>query len=221
MAFTTENTEGVTQLTLPTFPVVLNAGGGTGLADRIGDFDHTGLLHGEQSVCLHSTIPPAGTARATASVEGVYDKGQDALVRLRSSLADTSSGAVLAEVRSGLFLRGAGGFGGPRGDTTYWQRPDRAPDHVVEYRTRPDQALLYRLSGDRNPLHSDPAYAAKGGFDRPILHGLCTFGFTGRALLHTLCDSDPTGFGSLSVRFAAPVLPGQTLEVLIWAISED
>jgi acyl dehydratase len=221
LAFTTENTEGVTQLTLPTFPVVLNAGGGTGLADRIGDFDHSKLLHGEQSVCLHSTIPPAGTAHATASLEGVYDKGQDALVRLKSSLADTSSGALLAEIRSGLFLRGAGGFGGPRGNTASWQQPDRAPDHVVKYQTSPDQALLYRLSGDRNPLHSDPAYAAKAGFDRPILHGLCTFGFTGRALLHTLCDSDPTGFGSLSVRFAAPVLPGQTLAVLVWATSDD
>jgi acyl dehydratase len=134
---------------------------------------------------------------------------------------DYSSGALLAEVRTGLFIRGAGGFGGTRGETGPWQQPDRSPDHVVEYRTRPDQALLYRLSGDRNPLHSDPAYAAKAGFDRPILHGLCTFGFTGRALLHALCDSDPSGFGSMSVRFASPVLPGQTLDVLIWVTGED
>ncbi|MCW2882153.1 MAG: hypothetical protein JWQ95_6253 [Sphaerisporangium sp.] len=220
-AFTTENTGGVTQLTLPTFPVVLNGKRGGDLADRIGGFDHSKLLHGEQSVSLYSTIPPAGTVCATASLEGVYDKGQDALVRLKSSLVDISSGALLAEVRTGLFLRGAGGFGGPRGDNMSWRQPDRPPDHVVEYRTSPEQALLYRLSGDRNPLHSDPAYAAKAGFDRPILHGLCTFGFTGRALLHTLCESDPTGFGSMSVRFASPVLPGQTLEVLIWVISED
>jgi acyl dehydratase len=221
LAFTTENTTGVTQLTLPTFPVVLGGKGGSALADKIGSFDHSKLLHGEQSVSLHSTIPPAGTAHTTASLDGVHDKGRDALVRLRSSLVDDSSGALLAEVRTGLFIRGAGGFGGTRGETGPWQQPDRSPDHVVEYRTRPDQALLYRLSGDRNPLHSDPAYAAKAGFDRPILHGLCTFGFTGRALLHALCDSDPSGFGSMSVRFASPVLPGQTLDVLIWVTGED
>lgn len=142
-------------------------------------------------------------------------------MRLRSSFVDVVTGALLAEVRTGLFIRGAGGFGGTRGETAHWQQPDRSPDHVVEYRTSPDQALLYRLSGDRNPLHSDPGYAAKAGFDRPILHGLCTFGFAGRALLHALCGSDPSGFGSMSARFASPVLPGQKLDVLIWTIGED
>jgi len=218
LAFTTESPE---QLTLPTFPVVLNGHRGGNLADLIGDFDHARLLHGEQSISLHSAIPPAGTARATAELEGVHDKGRDALVRLKSSLADVSSGALLAEVRTGLFIRGAGGFGGPRGESVSWWRPDRSPDHVVTYETRPDQALLYRLSGDRNPLHSDPAYAARAGFDRPILHGLCTYGFTGRALLLTLCGSDPGEFGSMSVRFASPVLPGQTLDVLIWVTGAD
>jgi acyl dehydratase len=218
LAFTTESP---VQLTLPTFPVVLNGHRGGNLADRIGDFDHAKLLHGEQSISLHSAIPPAGTARAIAELEGLHDKGRDALVRLKSSLVDASSGTLLADVRTGLFIRGAGGFGGSRGESVSWQQPDRSPDHVVRYETSPDQALLYRLSGDRNPLHSDPAYAARAGFDRPILHGLCTYGFTGRALLHTLCDSDPSEFGSMSVRFASPVLPGQALDVLIWVTSED
>ena len=94
--------------------------------------------------------------------------------------------------------------------------PERDPDHVVTYPTRPDQALLYRLSGDRNPLHSDPTFAELGGFDEPILHGLCTFGFTGRALLHTLCGSDPSRFTGMDVRFSAPVLPGDELTVKMW-----
>ncbi len=94
--------------------------------------------------------------------------------------------------------------------------PEREPDHEVTYQTRTDQALLYRLSGDRNPLHSDPAFAAMGGFDRPILHGLCTYGFTGRALLHALCDSDPARFRSMEGRFSSPVLPGEALTVKAW-----
>ncbi|MFI9387025.1 MaoC/PaaZ C-terminal domain-containing protein [Kutzneria sp. NPDC052558] len=218
LAFTTESP---TQLTLPTFPLVLNGHRNGSLADLIGDFDHARLLHGEQSISLHSAIPPAGTARATAELEGVNDKGRDAVVWLKSALRDGSTDALLAELRTGLFLRGAGGFGGPRGESVPWQPPDRAPDHIVSYHTSPDQALLYRLSGDRNPLHSDPGHAARAGFDRPILHGLCTYGFTGRALLHTLCGSDPDEFGSMSARFAAPVLPGQTLNVLIWVTGDD
>jgi acyl dehydratase len=102
-----------------------------------------------------------------------------------------------------------------------WSRPEREPDHRVVYRTRPDQALLYRLSGDRNPLHSDPAFAARGGFDRPILHGLCTYGFTGRALLHTVCGSDPGRFHSMYGRFSRPVFPGDVLVVNLWRDGDD
>ncbi|MGH9113207.1 MAG: MaoC family dehydratase, partial [Acidimicrobiales bacterium] len=94
--------------------------------------------------------------------------------------------------------------------------PERAPDHEVTYPTRIDQALVYRLSGDRNPLHSDPKFAAMAGFARPILHGLCTYGFTGRALLHSLCDGDPARFRSMSGRFSSPVFPGEALTVRIW-----
>src|SRR5262249_9582997 len=97
-----------------------------------------------------------------------------------------------------------------------WERTDRAPDHTVNLETRPEQALIYRLSGDRNPLHVDPKFAARGGFSRPILHGLCTYGVTGRALLHSLCGSDPARFGSMSGRFSRPVFTGETLTVSIW-----
>ena len=122
--------------------------------------------------------------------------------------------------RSSTFIRGEGGFGGDRGTAAPWQLPDRAPDHKVVELTRPEQALLYRLSGDRNPLHADPKFAARGGFSRPILHGLCTYGFTGRVLLHELCGSDPARFKSMSGRFSAPVLPGESLVVSIWS-SDD
>src|SRR5690606_17796974 len=117
--------------------------------------------------------------------------------------------------------RGEGGWGGERGPSTKVAMPDRAPDHEVTYQTRVDQALLYRLSGDRNPLHSDPKFAALAGFDRPILHGLCTYGFTGRALLHTLCGSDPALFRSMAGRLSSPVFPGEPLTVRIWVGSPD
>jgi acyl dehydratase len=119
------------------------------------------------------------------------------------------------------YIRGEGGWGGDRGPSgNPNEAPDRAPDHKVDLQTRTDQALLYRLSGDRNPLHSDPAFAALGGFDRPILHGLCSYGFTGRALLHTLCGSDPARFQHVEARFAAPVLPGDALTVNMWVTGE-
>jgi acyl dehydratase len=115
-----------------------------------------------------------------------------------------------------VFIRGEGGFGGDRGPSAAWERPEREPDQRVSSQTRPDQALLYRLSGDRNPLHSDPAFAARAGFPRPILHGLCTYGVTGRLLLHALCGSDPGRFRSMRARFSRPVLPGARLTVSIW-----
>ena len=123
---------------------------------------------------------------------------------------------------SSIFIRGEGGFGGDRGPSGPRNvAPERAPDHEVVYTTLPQQALLYRLSGDLNPLHSDPSFAAMGGFDRPILHGLCTYGFTGRALLHALCDDDPARFGSMEARFSTPVMPGDTLTVRMWVDGDD
>jgi acyl dehydratase len=127
-----------------------------------------------------------------------------------------ADGEPLFTSRSGLFIRGEGGWGGDRGPSSTFAVPDREPDHEVTYPTRVDQALTYRLSGDRNPLHSDPKFAAMAGFPRPILHGLCTYGFTGRALLHALCGGDPARFRSMSGRFSSPVFPGEALAVRVW-----
>src|SRR5207244_4072866 len=151
-----------------------------------------------------------------ATVTGIYDKGSGALVVTENAAVDAATGERLVTSRSSAFMRGEGGFGGERGSDQPWSRPDREPDHRVVQPTRPEQALIYRLSGDRNPLHADPKFAARGGFSKPILHGLCTYGVTGRALLHALCGSDPARFGSMSGRFSRPVFPGETLTVSIW-----
>lgn len=214
LQFTTENTAGVEQQVLPTFGVLLAQ---ARTAGSLGDFDRAMLVHAEQSIELHNPLPVAGTLRTTAMVTGIFDKGSGALVETENHAVDAATGEQVVTTRSSTFIRGEGGFGGDRGTAEPWELPDRAPDHKVTQRTRPEQALLYRLSGDRNPLHADPAFAARGGFSRPILHGLCTYGFTGRALLHELCDSDPARFRSMSGRFSRPVLPGETLVVSIWA----
>jgi len=211
LEFTTENSSDVEQRALPTQVVVL--GGGRG--PDFGDFNLALLLHGEQHIELHRPLPAAGSATTQSTVAGIYDKGKAALVVLETK-AHGDSGAALWTTRSSLFVSGEGGWGGERGPANTWELPDRDADEIVGYDTRADQALLYRLSGDRNPLHSDPSFAATAGFDVPILHGLCTFGFTGRALLHTLCGSDPLRFKSMGGRFKSPVVPGEHLDVHMW-----
>jgi acyl dehydratase len=216
LAFTTENTSGVEQRVFPTFPVVIGWGAGSAMAN-IGEFNWAMLVHGQQSVTLHQPIPVEGTATLQSEIVAIHDKGKAAVVV--SATTATLGGAPLYTTTSSAFIRGEGGWGGDRGPSGPQNvPPDRAPDHQVTYQTSPDQALVYRLSGDRNPLHSDPAFAAMGGFDRPILHGLCTYGFTGRALLHTLCDSDPARFAHVEGRFASPVFPGEALTVSMWEV---
>ncbi len=221
---TTENSVGIPQRVLPTFTTIVGQGGGA--RESIGDFDPAMLVHGEQSIQLHGEIPPEGTVSIVTKVAGMYDKGSAGLVVLESESRHAGSGELAFTTRTTLFIRGAGGFGGPRspeGDEesalASEPLPAREPDEVVSYTTRPDQALLYRLSGDRNPLHSDPTFAKRAGFDRPILHGLCTYGFTGRALLHTVCGSDPARFGAMRARFSKPTMPGDTLTVSVWDIT--
>src|SRR5579875_3912756 len=220
LEFTTENSAGIAQRVLPTFATIVGQGGGPRAS--IGTFDPAQLVHGEQAIRLDGEIPPEGTVSVTTTVAGIYDKGSGGLVVLESEARDSASGEPAFTTRTGLFIRGEGGFGGPRAaqgeeDLLVAEPlPDRAPDEQVAYQTRPDQALLYRLSGDRNPLHSDPSFAQRAGFDRPILHGLCTYGFTGRALLHTLCSSDPARFGSMRARFSRPTMPGDVLTVSMW-----
>lgn len=211
LEFTTENTRDTPQRAFPTMGVVLGGGGGV----DFGDFNLAALLHGEQSITLHQTIPAEGSGVGRGRVAAMYDKGKAALVVLETDVADPD-GNPLWTTRSGLFISGEGGWGGDRGPASEWSLPDRDADLVHGYDTRSDQALLYRLNGDRNPLHSDPSFSALAGFDVPILHGLCTYGVTGRALLHARCESDPDRFGSMGGRFKSPVIPGERLDVHLW-----
>ena len=215
--FTTENSEGVPQQVLPTYAVLIAQ---ARLGRKLGDFDPALLVHAEQGFELHRPLPVQGTVRTVATVTGIYDKGSGGLVASENVAVDAATGDKLVTSRSSVFIRGEGGYGGDRGPSDGWHRPEREPDLRVLQPTRPEQALLYRLCGDRNPLHADPKFAARGGFSRPILHGLCTYGVTGRALLHAVCGSDPARFRSMSGRFSRPVLPGDTLVVSIW-LPED
>jgi len=193
LPFTTENTKDVAQVVFPTFAVV--AGSGTTSAGRsamagIGSFNWAMLVHGSQAITLHRPIPVEAEATVQDKVVAMYDKGKAAVVVTEAEVK-TASGEPLWTTRSSVFIRGEGGWGGDRGPSGPQNEPPAtAPDHQVSLTTSPDQAFVYRLSGDRNPLHTDPSFAALGGFDRPILHGLCTYGFTGRMLLKALCDND-------------------------------
>lgn len=214
LAFTTENSHGIEQLVFPTFPVVVGYGKASAMSG-IGDFDPALLVHGQQAVTLHRTIPVAGTVTLTAELTGMYDKGTAAVVE--TTTRAVMDGEPLYDLVSTAFIRGAGGWGGDRGPSGARNAPpDRAPDHEVVDATGRDQAFVYRLSGDRNPLHTDPGFAARGGFDTPILHGLCTYGYTGRALLSAVCDGDPARFQHIEGRFASPVYPGETLTIRMW-----
>jgi acyl dehydratase len=214
LSFTTENTRDVRQRVLPTFAVII--GGGGIPMDKIGSFNPMLMVHGEQGIELLDEIPPDGELESVGEVTAIWDKGSAAVLEFEATATNVATGKPLLKTRTMLFCRGEGGWGGDRGPSVKTEFPDRAPDHEVTYQTREDQALIYRLSGDRNPLHSDPSFAAMGGFEKPILHGLCTWGFTGRALLHTLCDSDPGRFKAMNSRFSKPVYPGDALTVSMW-----
>jgi len=214
LAFTTENTKDVPQRVLPTFAVIIAAGGMP--MDKIGSFNPFLMVHGTQGIETLDEIPPEGEIETTGKVVGIWDKGNAAVLEFEATSTNVKTGKPLLKTRSSLFCRGEGGWGGDRGPTEKVEFPSRKPDHSVTYQTREDQALTYRLSGDRNPLHSDPSFAKAGGFDKPILHGLCTYGFTGRALLHALCGGDPKRFKSMDARFSKPVIPGDALTISMW-----
>ena len=214
LAFATENTKDTPQRVLPTMAVVL--GGGGVPFNKIGTFNPALMLHGAQAIELYDEIPADGEIESTGRIGAIWDKGSGASVELISESVDVATGKPLFKTTMTAFLRGEGGFGGERGPASTFELPERKPDHEVRYETRIDQPLIYRLSGDRNPLHSDPSFAKLGGFDRPILHGLCTYGFTGRALLHALCAGDPARFKSMQGRFSKPVMPGDELTISMW-----
>jgi len=203
---------------LPTMATVLAHPGQFAKNPESG-IDWKRVVHGEQSVVIHKLLPAAGAVVGRTVIEEIVDKGagKGALLYSRRDVRDKETGELLASLRSTSFLRGDGGFGGPSGPTRPAHAlPERAPDLVCDIATLPQAALIYRLSGDYNPLHADPEIAAMAGFPRPILHGLCTFGVAGHALLRTLCGYDPTRLRRMEARFSAPVFPGETVRTEIW-----
>jgi len=201
---------------VPPFPALMSIVGHPGLK-----FNPMMLLHGEQFMEIRKhPIPVKGKLINKPSIQAIYDKGKGALLLL-DCITETESGEAVFFNTFSLFLRGEGGFGGPGGPKAENEAPSRAPDKVVEMKTLPQQALIYRLSGDLNPLHADPNFAKMGGFDKPILHGLCTFGHVGRAVLQEFCGNDPAKFKNIKVRFAGSVFPGETILVEMWKESEE
>jgi acyl dehydratase len=176
------------------------------------------VVHGEQKVELHRPLPSSGTFTAATRTIGAFDKGKDkGAVLVNETVWTDDKGAKVATLTGSTFARADGGFGGPsEGAPEPYTVPGRAPDLTVELTTRPDQALLYRLNSDRNPLHADPESARRSGFPRPILHGLCSFGLTCRAVLQAITDYDPEAILSHQARFSAPVFPGETVSVDLW-----
>jgi len=202
---------------VPTVATVVASG--TGMSTESLGVNYKLVLHGEEETILHRPMPPAAKLIADSSVVEVYDKGESkgALIIRRTVLRDAGDGEPIATLNRTIFARGDGGCGGGQGSPpTPHPTPEREPDQRIEYTTRPDQALLYRLSGDRNPLHADPAVGKSAGFDRPILHGLCTYGITCRAVLETYCDLDPERMASHAARFSSPVYPGESIAVDLW-----
>jgi acyl dehydratase len=209
---TTENSDGTTLRVLPTFANTLVGGN----SEPLGDFSMTQLVHGSQAFTVHAPLPVAGRSSCTSTITAIYDKGSAAVMVREHTLVDADTQELLLTTQQSLFIKGEGGFGGDPGPRSTSSLPESPPDVVVSARTRPDQALLYRLTGDRNPLHADPSFAARGGFDRPILHGMCTYGYTGRLLIHALCGSDTAQLRHMDGRFSSPVYPGEELTVEAW-----
>jgi acyl dehydratase len=179
------------------------------------DVDLSKVLHGTQSITVHTQLPTAGRATARSRIADVWDKTKAAVIVQESEVTDLA-GTPLWTTRSGIFARGEGGFGGSRGPALRLPPPTGKPALQVEIPTLPQQALLYRLCGDRNPLHADPAFAVSAGFDRPILHGLCTYGMVCKAMVDELLGGDTTRVETFSTRFAGILFPGETLRVQMW-----
>jgi acyl dehydratase len=176
------------------------------------------IVDGERNITFHKPVPTNAKVKSKGRVLGVYDKGKDrGAVVMNETVITDEAGDPIVTIHAALFARGDGGFGGPsEGQPEPHAVPTRAPDRSVDIATRPDQALIYRLSGDFNPLHADPEFAKRAGFPRPILHGLCTYGITCRGVLSTYADYDPAAIKSHAARFSAPVFPGETITLDLW-----
>jgi len=203
---------------VPSIVVVLGHPG-FWLANPATGVDAIRLVHGEQGIVWHAPLPVAGRILGRTRVTGLVDKGagKGALLYVEKQVIDADSDTLLATTTATIVLRADGGFGGPAGPVRPAPpAPEGAPDIVVDQPTRPEQALLYRLNGDDNPLHADPAVAAMAGYPRPILHGLCSFGIVCQALLQALCAYEPQRMAAMELRFSAPVFPGETIRTEIW-----
>jgi len=204
---------------IPSFgvvPVFSSLAGIATVPGLAGEFNPLLLLHGEQDVEIHRPIPAEAKVRNSGKVAAVHDKGKAAVVVLEMETRDTGSDELLFTNRFTLFLRGAGGFGGERGADQKIEPPSRAPDQEVESPTLPQQALLYRLSGDKNPIHVDPAAAKLAGQDRPFLHGLCSFGVVCKAAVDAALGGDVDRVARYQARFAGITFPGETIVTSIW-----
>ncbi len=201
---------------LPTMPVVMGA---TRIRDLALGLNYLKIVHGEQSLTLHKTLPSSATVVTKSRIAGVLDKGADKglVVILRREVFEQQSGELLATSDMSIFARGDGGIGSTVKEApSMGVIPERPADLVVDMPTSQRAALIYRLSGDMNPLHADPAIARQAGFDRPILHGLATYGVVGYAVLKHVCNNDTGAFKSLRGRFSAPVFPGENIQVSLW-----
>jgi acyl dehydratase len=204
---------------LPMMATVL-ATPGFWVRDPATGIDWRQALHAEQGLVLHQPLPPAATVLGRTVIEGIVDQGpgRGALVHLRREITEKETGAALCTLSATTFCRGAGGFGGPAGRArpAAMPLPDRPAEILCDMPTLAQAALLYRLNGDDNPLHADSAVAREAGFARPILHGLCTFGIAGHAILRAVCGYDARRLKRLDMRFSAPVFPGETIRTEIW-----
>jgi acyl dehydratase len=183
------------------------------------DIELSKVLHASEAISVPAPIPPSGTGIAVTRFTDVWDKGKAAVIWSETTVT-TPDGTELWTQRRSIFARGEGGFGGQRGPSTSSEPPERAPDHEIALPVAPGQALLYRMCGDRNPLHSDPEFASAAGFPKPILHGLCTYGMTAKALTDLLLDGDAARVGNYAARFAGVVFPGETLKIAVWAVGD-
>ena len=199
--------------TIPPFGLMMSLGTVDGL-----DFELASVLHGEQDLELHRPIPPTGKVVQEGRVTGVFDKGKGALVIMEIESRSEKDGELLFTNRPSVFLRGEGGFGGDPGPATAIEVPTRSPGLVARSTTLPQQALLYRIaSGDHNPLHADPGFAAFAGYERPILHGLCTYGIVGKSVVDHALDGNVNALARFRARFSGVVYPGETVSTRIWA----
>jgi acyl dehydratase len=202
---------------LPSFAVIPSFGSMVGIGNVPGlQFNWAMLLHGEQEVKIHRPLPPEAKLVTTAHIPEIYDKGKAALVILETEAKDEATGQPLWTNRYSMFIRGEGGFGGDSGPKVGNAAPERAPDGVIERKTLPQQALIYRLSGDKNPLHADPEFAKLGGFDTPIIHGLCSYGIACKAIVDEVLGGDVAQVARYQARFAGVAFPGETYRIKYW-----